>query len=103
MNYQGRRRFNRGGRGPPRRINSRSFGREMEKDLEGEEATATSPTTFQTRNTNLLHTPKGKQNTATCASTKEKVIQYAQEHLKYGHDMVPQTRTVDWHQRRGTT
>jgi hypothetical protein len=61
----------------------------MEEDLEGEEAPATSPPTFQQRSTNLLcgHT-QGKTNMATYASPKEKVIQYAQEHLKYGHDIV---------------
>ena len=88
MNYQGRGRYNRGGRGPPRRQNTRSFGRGNGRGFGRGRSNSNFSTSYPEKIYKFAPHAPGRTNFATYASTKEKVIQYAQENLKNGHDMV---------------
>jgi hypothetical protein len=61
MNYQGRGRHNRAGRGPPRRFNNRRFHRGNGRGFGRGRSTSNFSTNFPAMEYNLLHTPKGKQ------------------------------------------
>jgi hypothetical protein len=88
MNYQGRGRYNRGGRGLPRRQNTRSFGRGSERSDRGRGDSPFATSTPEKVYKFAPHTGGSKVHYATYASTKEKVIEYAQEKMPNGHDMV---------------
>ena len=85
MNYQGRGR--RGGRGLPRRQNTRSFGRGSGRGRGRGNGSPFSTSTPEKVYKFAPHTG-GKIHYAPFASVKEKVIEHAQEKMTNGHDVV---------------
>ena len=85
MNYQGRGR--RGGRGLPRRQNTRSFGRGSGRGRGRGNGSPFSTSTPEKVYKFAPHTG-GKIHYAPYASVKEKVIEHAQEKMTNGHDVV---------------
>jgi hypothetical protein len=74
MNYQGRGRYNRRGRCPPRRLNDRSFGRGNGRGFGRGRNNGNFSTNFPAKEHIFAPHTQGKTNTATYASTKEKVF-----------------------------